>query len=280
MMKSLAFFVSLACTQLQAQELWTFLDNGAVRVGINLSAGACVGWFSHSHSTENVLNAYDGGRYLQQSFYGDADASHWAEKPWRYNPVQGGSWQGQPSTVLEHKADKTSFYSLTTPRHWATGELLSEVRMEQWLRLDGGLARLHFKMTYTGKAEHKPTHQELPALFVQPMYSTLAYCEAGNTPWTNAGLKRRQPGFPNESAQFSEPWVAWERRDGQAVGLLCPHAKEATCYRVTGTGVGDCSYIAPVQTFALKPGLVFEYDVVLALGTVEQIRAIFEKVKP
>ena len=154
------------------------------------------------------------------------------------------------------------------------------MRLEQWLRLEGGLARLHFKMTYSGKAEHKATHQELPALFVQPSYATLVYCDSGNPPWTRAELKRRQPAFPNESAKFSEPWVAWERSDGQAVGLLCPHATEATCYRVTGTGIGDCSYIAPIQTFALKPGLVFEYEVVLALGTVAQIRSVFEKVKP
>ncbi len=280
-MRCLALCLFLfAPSQTNAQEQWVFLDNGHVRLGVNLSAGACIGWFSHSHSSENVLNAYDEGRYLQQSYYGDADGSKWAEKTWRYNPVQGGSWQGKPSVVVEHKADKTSFYARITPRHWATGALLDEVRLEQTLRLEGGLARLHFKMTYNGKTEHKPTHQELPALFVQPVYATLVYGDSENAPSTIATLRRRQPSFPNESAKFSESWVAWERSNGQAVGLLCPHTTEATCYRVTGTGVGDCSYIAPLQTFALKPGLVFEYDVVLALGTVEQIRAVFAKVKP
>ena len=51
----------------------------------------------------------------------------------------------------------------------------------------------------------------------------------------------------------------------------------ATTYRVRGTGAGDCSYIAPLQTFALKPGLIFEYEAMLATGTAEQIRAIFMK---
>ncbi|RYZ98611.1 MAG: hypothetical protein EOP47_18930 [Sphingobacteriaceae bacterium] len=32
-----------------------------------------MGWFSHSHSSDNLLNAYDAGRYLQQSYYGDQD---------------------------------------------------------------------------------------------------------------------------------------------------------------------------------------------------------------
>ena len=52
----------LLCSPLLAAEHWTYLDNGKVRLGVNLSAGACVGWFSHSHSSYNLLNAYDVGR--------------------------------------------------------------------------------------------------------------------------------------------------------------------------------------------------------------------------
>ncbi len=42
---------------------------------------------------------------------------------------------------------------------------------------------------------------------------------------------------------------------------------------------GDCSYLAPIQTFALKPGLEFEYEVVLTLGSLEQMQAVFAKLK-
>lgn len=267
----------------QAQETWRYLDNGQVRLGVNLSAGACIGWFSHSHSSDNVLNAYDVGRYLQQSYYGDADGSDWNGKPWRYNPVQGGSWKGVPATVLEKKEGKDSLYVKTRPRQWADGKDVDDVTFEQWLTIEGGLARLKYRMTFTGTTEHKPTHQELPAIFVMPRYDTLVFCEKGLPAWTGAPLVRRQPGPPDAKdaiVRFSEPWAAWVDAEGNGLGVYFPHADFATTYRVRNPGedaIANCSYIAPLQTFALKPGLVFEYEAVLAIGTVEQVRAVFAK---
>ena len=135
-------------------------------------------------------------------------------------------------------------------------------------------------MTFNGTAEHKPTHQELPAIFVAPRYDTLVFCEKGSPAWSGAPLVRRQPGPPDSKdaiVKFAEPWAAWVDAEGQGLGVYFPHADFATTYRVRNTGAGDCSYIAPLQTFALKPGLVFEYEAVLATGTAEQIRAIFTK---
>ena len=270
----------IAASALRAQEHWTFLDNGHIRLGVNMDAGGSIGWFSHSHSSANLLNAFDHGRYVQQSYYGDRDGSEWNGKPWRFNPVQGGSWRGVPSTVLEKKERKDSLYVKTKPRHWASGGEVDDVLMEEWLTLDGGLARLKFRMTFTGTAEHKPTHQELPAIFVAPRCNTLVFCEKGSPAWSGAPLVRRQPGPPDSKdaiVKFAEPWAAWVDAEGQGLGVYFPHADFATTYRVRDTGAGDCSYIAPLQTFALKPGFVFEYDAVLATGTVEQIRAIFTK---
>ena len=270
----------LGSSGIRAWEHWTFLDNGHVRLGVNMDAGGSIGWFSHSHSPANLLNAFDHGRYVQQSYYGDPDGSEWNGKPWRYNPVQGGSWKGVPATVLEKKETRDSLYVKTKPRHWASGADVDEVIFEQWLTLEGGLARLKYRMTFTGATEHKPTHQELPAVFVTPRYDTLVFCEKGSPAWANAPLTHRQPGPPGAKdaiVKFSEPWAAWVDGEGHGLGVYFPHTDFATTYRVRDTGAGDCSYIAPLQTFALKPGLVFEYDVVLAIGTAEQIRAIFAK---
>ncbi|MDP1592241.1 MAG: hypothetical protein Q8M07_31055 [Prosthecobacter sp.] len=251
----------------QAAENWHYLDNGHVRLGVNLKAGACIGWFSSSGSQDNLLNAYDVGRYVQQSYYGDEDGSDWNGRPWRYNPVQGGSWKNAPAEVVATKSDATSFYAKTKPRHWATGAFTPECVMEEWLRLDGGLARLKFKMTYTGTQKHKPRHQELPALFVTPKLDTLVFVDAEKK------LMRKQPGFPNEYFRLAEPWCAWVDANDHGLGLFMPHTDQATCYRVRNGNKGDCSYLAPIQTFALKPGLVFEYEVVLMIGSLAEIRA-------
>lgn len=261
--------LSLTTSLAYAAERWAYLDNGNVRLGVNLTAGACVGWFSHSHSSDNLLNAYDVGRYLQQSYYGDKDGSDWNGKPWRYNPVQGGSWKNEVSLVVESREEKDQLYAKIHPRHWATGELLTEVTMEQWLRLDGGLARLKFKMTYSGEKVHRPYHQELPALFVKPSLDSLVFIG------TDGQLERKQPGFPNELIHYNEPWLAWVDKDDSGLGLYCPHTAEATTYRVREGNKGDVNYAAPLQTFALKPGLVFEYEVVLAIGNAAQIRKVF-----
>ena len=263
----------LLVAPVQAVENWHYLDNGQVRLGVNLDAGACIGWFSRSDSQDNLLNAYDVGRYVQQSYYGDEDGSDWNGKPWRYNPVQGGSWKNAPAEVMETKSDATSLYAKTKPRHWATGAFTPECVMEEWLRLDGGLARLKFKMTWTGDKEHKPRHQELPALFVTPKLDTLVFVDAEKK------LTRKQSGFPNEYIKVGEPWCAWVDQNDHGLGLFMPHTSEVTCYRVRNGNKGDCSYLAPIQTFALKPGLVFEYEVVLTIGSLEEIRVAFAKLK-
>lgn len=258
-----------------AVESWQFLDNGHVRLGINLSAGGAIGWFSPSRSGSNLLNTFDHGRYVQQSFYGDADGSDWNGTPWRYNPVQGGSWKNQPSAVTETSVRDGVIYVKTRPRQWAAGTEVTDMVYEQWTRLDGGLVRLRFRMTYSGTVSHAARHQELPAVFVEPRFAVLAICEKPAPAWQEAALVRRQPGFPNEGISVSEPWAAWEEPGGQAVGIYFPHTDSATVYRVTGTGSGNCSYVAPVRTMALTPGLVYEHETVLATGTVAQIRSVF-----
>jgi hypothetical protein len=258
---------------LHAAEEWHYLDNGQIRLGVNLAAGACIGWFSASGSQDNLLNAYDVGRYVQQSYYGDADGSDWNGKPWRYNPVQGGSWKNAPAEVMETKSDATSLYAKTKPRHWATGAFTPECVMEEWLRLDGKLARLKFKMTWKGEKEHKPHHQEMPALFVTPKLDTLVFVDAEKK------LARKQPGFPNEYVKVGEPWCAWVDPSDHGIGLFLPHTSQLTCYRVRNGNKGDCSYLAPIQALALKPGLVLEYEVVLTIGSLEDLRAVFAKLK-
>ncbi len=260
-----------------AQEHWTFLDNGQVRLGVNMDAGGSIGWFSHSHTPDNLLNAFDHGRYVQQSYYGDVDGSDWNGKPWRYNPVQGGSWKGVPATILDHKEEANTLYVKTKPRQWASGKDVPDMIMEEWLSLDGGLARLKFRMTCSGTVEHQARSQELPAMFVMQRYDTLVFCDKGEQPWSRAPLTRRQPGFPNETVKFSEPWAAWVDGHDEGIGLYFPHTDYATTYRVRDAGIGNVSYIAPVQSFALRPGLVFEYETVLAIGTLEEIRAAFYK---
>lgn len=259
-----------------AEEGWEYLDDGVLRLGINERAGAAIGWLSKSGSERNLLNTFDVGRYIQQSYYGDPDGTDWNGKPWTYNPVQGGSWKNEASVLLESKREGGKYYAKTRPRHWASGVLLEEVLLEQWIRLEKGLVRMRFKMTYSGTATFKPRHQEMPALFVDAALETMVICPEGVEAWKGADLRRLQPGFPNEYAKVSEPWAAWVDAEDRGVGILFPGTTRLTCYRVRqGHAKADCSYLAPIRTLALTPGVVVEYEVVIGLGTVEELRKRF-----
>ncbi len=251
---------------------WTYLDNGQLRIGVKKSSGACIGFLSAGKDGRNLLNHADQGRFVQQSYYGDEDGSLWGEQKWRYNPVQGGEYKGQPSQLKEFRATQTELYAKITPRNWAGGALLPEVTMEEWIRLEGPLARVRFRMTYAGDKSHQSRPQEIPAIFVEPDLKTLvAY--VGEQPWTNAPVSRKQPGWPNEDQKMNENWVAYVDDNGQGIGAYVPVANDATCYRYTGDA--PCSYVAPITTFALTPNKVFEYELTLTIGSVEEIRARF-----
>ena len=255
---------------LGAQEHWMFLDNGKVRVGINLNAGGSIGWLSKSHSPDNLLNSFDHGRYLQQSFYGDVDGSDWNGKPWRYNPVQGGSWKGVPAVLLEHKETAVDSYVKTQSRQWASGVLVEDMVMEQWLKLEGDQVHLRYRMHYTGKISHKARHQEMPAVFVTPRCDTLVFNEKAT-----GEIVRKQPGQPNEYFHTKEPWLAWVDGAQEGVGVYFPGTDFLTAYRVRNGNKGDVSYAAPLRTLALTPGYELEYRVVLVLGKLDRMRQAF-----
>ena len=255
---------------------WVYLDNGQVRLGVKQSSGAGIGWFSTSGSARNLINDWDRGRLIQQSYYGRVDGSLWDKKLWRWNPVQEGDWRGRGARVLELKIETNALYAKTLPRHWASGVELPEVTMEEWITLTGRVAHVRYQMTYTGTNAHPVTSQEVPAFFAQPDLSTLVLYD-GKQPWTDQSLQRSQPGWPNEGRRIAEHWAAYVDTNDFGVGALVPVADQITCYRF-GDGNrehGSCSYFAPIANFAITPGKVFAYDVFLTLGKSDAIRDTF-----
>lgn len=255
---------------------WLFIDNGEVRLGVIRSSGAGIAWFAPSGSTNNLVNHWDRGRLIQQSYYGDEDGSLWNKQPWRWNPVQGGDWQGKPATVLELTHTTNSLYAKTVARHWASGVELTNVVFEEWISLTGRLAQVRFRMTYSGTNSHASRDHEIPAVFVAPELDSLVLYE-GDQPWTGGDLHRSKPGWPNESRRMTEHWAAYVGTNDVGLGVCVPVSDHLTCYRF-GDGRpdhGSCSYFAPLTNFAITPGKIFTYDVYLFAGSVPEIRQTF-----
>ncbi|AMV30548.1 hypothetical protein VN12_00430 [Pirellula sp. SH-Sr6A] len=275
----------LATTSVVGQEVatggsdkdWVYVENHQIKVGVLRSHGGAMAYLSDRGTKDNVLNHYDHGRLVQQSYYGVEDGSKWVKQPWRYNPVQGGDYRGAASKLLEFRSTDHEIYTKTTPRHWATGELLTECIMEQTIDLTGPVVRIRYAFEYTGNKVHAARHQETPAVFVEPRHNRLFYYE-GNDAWSGRDLSQRIPGWPNESIKLSESWAAYVDDSGQGLGVYVPGCNEATCYRYMGGSGSDCSYIAPLRTFSLHPGLRFTYTAYFTLGTPATIRTRFQAI--
>ena len=224
-------FIGSACAA--EPENPAFIDNGTIRLGVDRDSGASIFYFSKSEPLRNVLNHHDRGRFIQQSYYGKPDGSKWVEKNWRWNPVQGGDYKGKPAEVIELKLEKTSLYAKSIPTNWAGGESLTECRMEQWIHLHDDVAHIRYRFTYSGKENHPPHHQEMPAVFVDYAFPHLVRYE-GKAPWTGAELTKTVPGWPNESHTIDENWAAYVDDSDNGVGVLVPGTTLITSYRYKG----------------------------------------------
>ena len=276
-LKRLCLLPLLCLSCLVQADDWVYLDNGIVRLGVHTNSGACIGFFGESRSGRNLLNHWDEGRFVQQSWYGNRDGSLWNKKPWKWNPVQGGSWKGAKSRLLQFHATDTNLFARVIPRHWAAGTLLTNVIMESSIKLDQAVAEIAFRMKYSGQTRHDHTQQEFPAVFVDAALKRLVYYR-GDRPWSNGPVHKRIPGWPNQSDQPTEPWAAYVNDNNWGIGLMSPGSTHMTFYRFggpSGSGGSGCSYFAPIQWHTITPGFDLTYRVYLTIGTVEEIRERF-----
>ena len=269
-----------AGTEQQSTDDWIWLGNRSFRVGLLRSSGGAIGWISPPGGERSVVNSFDRGRLVQQSWYGDEDGSDWNGRPWRWNPVQGGDWRGRSATILKQSVSESEATVVTRPVHWAAGTDIADAVMTQRVALQQELIRIDYRFQYHGTVSHQPRHQELPAVFTGPEYSRLAVCTS-DRPWTDAALHFRTPGWPNEYLPMTEHWVALLNAEGWGLGCYVPRASQLTCYRA-GQGsaaAGACSYFAPIDTIAVTPGFDMRWTVWLTLGEVTGIRRRFQELQ-
>ena len=260
---------------------YQYIDNGKICLGIDMDRGGSIFSFALSKDGANMLNHHDEGRFVQQSYYGESDGSRWWGQNWSWNPIQGGGSDGSRAEVKSAYMTRRSFHVVSTPRHWATGRSMTELEMEETITLKGRVCHIHytFRNTGEGASDHPESHQEMPAVFVDATYDRLVSYK-GNRPWTGDSLTYKVPGWPNEYHERTEEWSAFVNGDGYGIGVYTPGTASITAYRYgkgndPGPEGDDCSYFAPLRTFAVSKGMVMEYDVYMVIGHIEDIRARF-----
>lgn len=259
---------------------FTYLDNGVLRIGVDKTRGAAIGYFSLLKDPRNLLNHHDEGRFIQQSYYGDPDGSLWAKKPWRYNPVQGGSYKGEDAKTLEFRQSKTELYAKVEPLHWATAKLCSEAIMQEWITLDGSVAKIRMRMEYTGPTNKAAAQQEMPAMFVDYALPHLVFERDGKLV-RHAPVDLAKNNGP-EKIRYTGGWLAYVDDKKFGIGILTPGTDTAVTYRHRGNGSTEpdgsaCSYVAPIRTLKLDKGTVVDYEFYLTIGSLDEIQARFAK---
>ena len=261
----------------------SYITNGKIQIGVDLERGGSIFHFSTASEKHNLLNHNDEGRFVQQSYYGDEDGSKWNGNSWRWNPVQGGSWQGKKASITSKSISDSKITVSTCPMHWATGELLTECSMTEVITLEGDCAHIQYSFTNSGKS-HKARHQEMPAVFCDYDLGSLVYYK-GSKPWTGDVVTRTVPknlsdGATNQYVTRTEEWSAYVDNSDYGLGVYTPGTTQITYYTFGhgpgGAGNPSCSYFAPIRTLAITKGLELKYDVYLTIGTLEQIRSRFK----
>lgn len=143
-----------------------------------------------------MSHRYDCGRFIQQSYYGCDDGSDWCGRPWRWNPVQGGSWQNAPARVLQCGVEDGRIVSEVHPRNWAGQQLLEDVVMRSDINVAGDHIHVRFGFRHDGSTAHPVRIQELPAIFVSRRLSQLTFYD-GPEPWQGKALQVKTPGSVN-----------------------------------------------------------------------------------
>lgn len=259
---------------------FTYLENGILRIGVDKSRGAAIGYFALTMDKRNLLNHQDEGRFIQQSYYGDPDGSMWGKKPWRYNPVQGGSYKGEDAKTLEFRETDKELYAKVEPLHWANAKPCPEAIMKELITLDGPIAKIRMRMNYTGPTNKVAAHQEMPAMFVDFDLPHLIFERDGKLV-RHAPVDLQKNGGP-EKIGYTGGWLAYVDDKDFGIGIYTPGTNEAVTYRHKGNGTtgpegSACSYVAPIRKMTLKKDDVVDYEFYLTIGTLDEIRARFAK---
>ncbi len=151
-------------------------------------------YIGEENTDVNLINYYDTGRYLQQSYYGTTEKPYeqgfYNNADWHYNPVQGGNVAGEASKVIDYEIGEDYIYVKTRPLDWSkwsddfanlsstdkfdakygNDEYKTDTYVESRYVFEDGLIKVYNrKVDYSGLPSAQ-TNQELPAFYtIEPL---------------------------------------------------------------------------------------------------------------
>lgn len=294
MTKAFLSLLVLSSALLSAEDKIDYLDNGTIRIGVNLDLGGSITYLADAKAKENIVNSFDWGRQIQQSYYSGPVPFQNPKSEWKglgWNPIQSGDCYGTRAKVLAHTNDGKVLYTKTQPMHWPLNNVPGECTMETWIELEASTAKVRCRLNNKrpDKTPYGARSQELPAIYtIGTLWKLMTY--AGAEPFTGGELERIKkvpPGssFPWAHFRATENWAALVNDKDWGLGVFTPgtvsflggfSGKENT----GGIKDGPCGYIAPLQNEIIDHNIVYDYSYTLVLSNLSDIRAYALQHKP
>jgi hypothetical protein len=274
--------------------LMTFLDNGEVRIGMDLALGGTVTFISSKDHPGNIINSADLGRQIQMSHYsgpwpfepgGKKPRKEWAGLGW--NPIQTGDCYMNPSRVIEHRNNGKEVYIKCIPMQWPLNDVPGDCLFETWTWLEGPVIHMRYRC-----ANHRSDHtayrhcpQELPAVYtISKLSRLMSY--TGNNPFTQDTLTQitndwRKP-WPWTRFVATERWAALVDDDGWGLGVFKDDGGEFNggIYgdaRSEDPKHGSTAYVAPIHAENFDYNIVYEHRTDFVVGKLSDIRKRFNE---
>ncbi|MGC9259507.1 MAG: hypothetical protein ACP5I8_05420 [Phycisphaerae bacterium] len=288
----------------------SYLDNGQLRVGVNLAMGGAITYLAQSGGKMNLINHVDLGREIQMSDYsgpnpyippGRKIRSYWRMLGW--NPVQAGDAFKNPSKIVYFRNNGSSLVVRSIPMIWPLNNQPARCSFQTRITLQGDTAHVRCRMVVFRRdlKQYSARPQECPALYtVGKLWRLVAY--TGDRPFTNAPvtmldppvvLKRKmqvfagtRKGDPWIAFNATENWAALVNNAGFGLGIWAPgdYRFSGGFYgAVHGTGGptdSQTGYIAPNFFDIIDHNIVYKYRYVLIVGSIGRIRSWVYKHAP
>ncbi|MHB9037149.1 MAG: hypothetical protein ACYC64_10800 [Armatimonadota bacterium] len=270
------------------------LDNGTIRIGVDIHRGGVITYLSKSGSAYNVVNSCDLGREIQQSYYSGPKCfqkGYWFGSPWPWNPIGTGDCHNNPSELLEVTNNGKTIYVKSIPKQWALDNVPGDCVFETWIVPQNAApnaiwVRCRLTNHRSDTNQYPAELQELPAVYTIGDLHHL-YTYDGEAPFSGGSLREIQCGaaVPDwKRLNASENWAALVDDKSWGLGVFspgCNHFWGGFC-GTPGGGPSDSStgYIAPRHMEILDHNIVYTYDYYLIMGTLSDIRDFVYQHKP
>jgi hypothetical protein len=272
----------------------SFVDNGTIRLGVDLNLGGSITYLADADNRTNIINNHDWGRQIQMSFYsgpqpftpnGKQPSKTWAGLGW--NPIQSGDYAGNRSRIIEYRNDGKSIYVKCVPMQWPLDNEPGECTFESWIRLEDNVVKVRCRINNnrTDTTQYSGRGQELPAVYTNgPWYRLFSY--TGDKPFTNGKLSRFTKTWTSLKDAGGSPWEHWTATENWAalvngndwgLGVFKPdtYSFVGGFFGIPGKGTskdGPTGYISPVRNEILDHNIAYEYEYVLIVGKLNDIR--------